>query len=269
MPNSTLHKLWRKKAKKFRRQKNRQRLAIQRDRLAAKNGMTECSDEEQSDDTEEEARINEENHKKWLAREAEAQKVFEKARRKQEEAERAKELERLRIKAEYDAEIQRQKDVADAKKRAIKEDQERNKRLFEQLSDYVQGNSELLPVELTMASETNPGRDLCHFFTKTGTCRFGNACSKNHIRPGVSRTLLVGNFFSNISLEQNRKTEYGNDITLETEDHELREQFEDFYYDVVSELESFGKLEQFQVCRNVQPHLRGNVYVQYENQRYE
>jgi U2 small nuclear ribonucleoprotein auxiliary factor 35 kDa subunit-related protein len=265
MPNSKLHKTWRKEAKKLRRKKIRQRLAIKRERFAIEIEIAKCSD---GDNTEDEARVSEYNHKKWLEREAEAQRIFAKAKRKQEEDERAKELERQRIKAEYDAEIKRQKDVADAKKRAVKEEQERARRLMEELNEYVQGNSEILPVELTMASESNPGRDLCHFFTKTGVCRFGMSCSKNHIRPGVSRTLLVANFFSNISLEQSRKTEYGNDITLETDDHELRDQFEEFFYDVITELESFGKLDQFQVCRNALPHLRGNVYVQYEQQRY-
>jgi U2 small nuclear ribonucleoprotein auxiliary factor 35 kDa subunit-related protein len=79
--------------------------------------------------------------------------------------------------------------------------------------------------------------------------------------------LLVPNFFTNIALEQTKKSEYGSDLALEIEDAELVEKFKEFYNDVVPEFELFGKLEQFRVCRNFFPHLRGNTYIEYEHQR--
>lgn len=40
--------------------------------------------------------------------------------------------------------------------------------------------------------------------------------------------------------------------------------YREFYEDVVPELRKFGTLIQFKVCCNLEPHLRGNVYVQYQ-----
>lgn len=105
MPNSLVHKTWRKVAKKVRRKRIRQRLAIERDRLAPT--TEENIESDQDENPEIEARISADNHQKWLEREALAQQIFREAERKREEAERAREQERQRIKAEYEAEIQR------------------------------------------------------------------------------------------------------------------------------------------------------------------
>lgn len=43
--------------------------------------------------------------------------------------------------------------------------------------------------------------------------------------------------------------------------------YREFYYDVLTELRTFGRVVQFKVCCNEEPHLRGNVYVQYEEER--
>lgn len=57
---------------------------------------------------------------------------------------------------------------------------------------------------------------------------------------------------------------YFQDIGLEFEESERYENFKDFYYDVLPEFERFGHVIMFIVCLNCEPHLRGNVYVQYE-----
>jgi len=53
------------------------------------------------------------------------------------------------------------------------------------------------------------------------------------------------------------------DLTLEFEDSELYQHFETFYRDVLPEFKAVGRVVQFKVCCNYEPHLRGNVYVQY------
>jgi U2 small nuclear ribonucleoprotein auxiliary factor 35 kDa subunit-related protein len=53
------------------------------------------------------------------------------------------------------------------------------------------------------------------------------------------------------------------DLTLEFEDSDIYQHFELFYIDVVSEFKAVGRVVQFKVCCNYEPHLRGNVYVQY------
>ena len=53
------------------------------------------------------------------------------------------------------------------------------------------------------------------------------------------------------------------DLTLEFEDSELYQHFETFFYDILPEFKAVGRVIQLKVCCNYEPHLRGNVYVQY------
>lgn len=54
------------------------------------------------------------------------------------------------------------------------------------------------------------------------------------------------------------------DISLEYDDEELYQSFKEFYNDVVPEFKKLGTIVQFKVCCNCEPHLRGNVYVQFK-----
>lgn len=114
--------------------------------------------------------------------------------------------------------------------------------------------------------ETNPNKPTCPFFNKTGACRFKDTCSRNHIRPGISRVLLIPNFYSHYSLEQT-EGEYGSDSTLEFEKYETYKHFREFFYDVLPELEKCGYVTQFRICCNHEAHLRGNVYVEFSSNR--
>ena len=55
----------------------------------------------------------------------------------------------------------------------------------------------------------------------------------------------------------------GADMVLEYEDADTYYHFVQFYRDVLPEFRAVGKVVQFKVCCNHEPHLRGNVYVQY------
>jgi len=55
------------------------------------------------------------------------------------------------------------------------------------------------------------------------------------------------------------------DDDLQYDESEIMRHFLEFYYDVLPELEKHGRILQFRVCRNYAAHLRGNVYVQFEN----
>ena len=58
------------------------------------------------------------------------------------------------------------------------------------------------------------------------------------------------------------------DLILEYEDSEIYNNFRDFYDDIVPEFKSMGHVIQVKVCCNYEPHLRGNVYVQYSRYEY-
>lgn len=207
-----------------------------------------------------------ENNEKWLRAELISQKNFRELKRKLDEIEAGKELERLKIKQEYDKEQQRLQNIKDEKIRLAEEAKRKHEELLYKIQVYINHDGEL-PDEMKIPAETNPGKPICPFFIKTGSCRFGDRCSRNHSRPGISRLLLVPNFFSHIQLDHTKPNEYGADASLEYEDSDMNKDFTEFFNDVVPEFESYGKLEQFQVSRNYEPHLRGNVYVEFNDQR--
>lgn len=106
----------------------------------------------------------------------------------------------------------------------------------------------------------------CPFFLKTGACRFGDRCSRKHIYPTSSPTLLLRGMFKTFGMEESRRDDYDMDACLEHSEEELLESFLEFYHDVLPEFKSVGKVVQFKVCCNHEPHLRGNVYVQFETE---
>uniref|UniRef100_A0A0B6ZKG1 C3H1-type domain-containing protein n=1 Tax=Arion vulgaris TaxID=1028688 RepID=A0A0B6ZKG1_9EUPU len=72
--------------------------------------------------------------------------------------------------------------------------------------------------------------------------------------------------FSSFQLEQSIVDNVDTDISLEYDDNELFQSFKEFYEDVVIEFKKAGTVVQFKVCCNCEPHLRGNVYVQYKRE---
>ncbi|NXU42328.1 U2AFM protein, partial [Drymodes brunneopygia] len=114
---------------------------------------------------------------------------------------------------------------------------------------------------------TEKDRANCPFYIKTGSCRFGDRCSRKHNYPTSSKTLLVRGMFITFGMEQCRRDDYDTDASLEYSDEETYQQFLEFYEDVLPEFQNVGKVVQFKVSCNYEPHLRGNVYVQYQSEK--
>ena len=91
-------------------------------------------------------------------------------------------------------------------------------------------------------------------------------CSRNHQKLSLSKVILMPGFYTHFSLEKN-SNEYDTDVSLEYENSERRQHFEEFYKDVVPELESFGEIKTLKYCYNTEVHLRGNLYVEYYSER--
>jgi len=47
----------------------------------------------------------------------------------------------------------------------------------------------------------NTNAELCGFYRKVGACRFGDRCSRVHIRPVISKTLLIIGMYNHPSLD--------------------------------------------------------------------
>uniref|UniRef100_A0A452FRM9 Uncharacterized protein n=1 Tax=Capra hircus TaxID=9925 RepID=A0A452FRM9_CAPHI len=119
------------------------------------------------------------------------------------------------------------------------------------------------PMELRVMEKD---RANCPFYSKTGACRFGDRCSRKHNFPTSSPTLLIKSMFTTFGMEQCRRDDYDPDASLEYSEEETYQQFLDFYDDVLPEFKNVGKVIQFKVSCNLEPHLRGNVYVQYQSE---
>lgn len=107
----------------------------------------------------------------------------------------------------------------------------------------------------------------CSFYLKTGACRFGDRCSRHHMKPPASDTILLPAMFQHISLGEDFTNDLDIDSCLEHEDVDTNKSFTDFFWDVFPEFQAVGHVTMFKVCCNHEPHLRGNVYVQYKEER--
>ncbi|CAL1279810.1 unnamed protein product [Larinioides sclopetarius] len=72
--------------------------------------------------------------------------------------------------------------------------------------------------------------------------------------------------YSHFSIGHSERDDFDNDNVLEYEDKERYDDFRNFYNDVLPEFKKCGKVIQFKVCSNHEPHLRGNVYVQFSKE---
>lgn len=235
-PTKMNHRRFRALLKKLRRKKIRQKAAQERARLLEVHTV----EVEEADQEEQEQKERERQHALWLEREAEAQQKFELQRRLEQE--------RAALLAERSNTVKATESL-------------------EQVLAQLPEASSLPPTPREESWHNPPAprtyapTEPCPFYLKTGACRFGDWCSRAHPRPTVSRTLLLRGLYSHLSLEQH----HGDD-SLETDERELQAHFEAFFWDVLQELRRAGTVCQVRVCRNLEPHLRGNVYVQYSSE---
>jgi len=103
----------------------------------------------------------------------------------------------------------------------------------------------------------------CAFYIKTGSCRFGDRCGKQHPYPSVSHTVLFKNMYDGVGMSEVADDDCDDD--LQYDEKEIMKHYTEFYNDVFPEFRQFGEIANFKVCRNAASHLRGNVYIQYKN----
>ncbi|KAG5261708.1 hypothetical protein AALO_G00287470 [Alosa alosa] len=249
-----------------RRKKRRQ--AIAKKTVSDQPDCQEDDEGEGSEDDETDAKAEEERqrlHEQWLERERLAQEEFRMKQEKVEAAKRKKEEEENRIKAEWEEQQRKERESRDLKQQAMREREEAAQKMLDQAENELENGGPWRNPEAPAQTDigTEKDRANCPFFLKTGACRFGDRCSRKHRHPASSCTLLIRGMFVHYGMEQSRRDDYDTDANLEYSEDEVHQQFLDFYEDVLPEFKSAGKVIQFKVSCNFEPHLRGNVYVQY------
>ncbi|XP_047219192.1 U2 small nuclear ribonucleoprotein auxiliary factor 35 kDa subunit-related protein 2 [Girardinichthys multiradiatus] len=210
-------------------------------------------------------------HEEWLEKERLAQEEFRQRTEREEVARKKKEEEEHMIKEEWEAQQRREQEEKEQRQQEKRNREEAvQKRLDEAENQLDNGGPWMNPEAPVTVNLENFGteRDVanCPFFLKTGACRFGDRCSRKHMYPTSSPTLLVRGMFKTFGMEEWRRDDYDMDACLEHSEEELLESFLEFYHDVLPEFKGIGKVVQFKVCCNHEPHLRGNVYVQFETE---
>ncbi|KAK6871961.1 DNA replication complex GINS protein PSF2 [Candida tropicalis] len=141
---------------------------------------------------------------------------------------------------------------------------------------------------------------VCSFYTRIGACRHGENCSKKHIRPNSSNTIMLANLYQNPKVKKSNNTDNGSEQLIpasesgktevemaneeepqedkeeksqqqkeveESEDdpteEEIQEYFDQFYADVFVHISQMRPIYKLSVCENQNDHLNGNVYVQF------
>lgn len=90
-----------------------------------------------------------------------------------------------------------------------------------------------------------------------GACRHGDRCSRKHIKPQYSQTILVSNVWQN-------PKHTTPDCMLSEDDVQVS--FDEFYEDFFCELAKFGAVVEMHVCDNIGEHLIGNVYARFDRE---
>lgn len=80
----------------------------------------------------------------------------------------------------------------------------------------------------------------CSFYYKIGACRHGDRCSRKHVKPSYSQTILMPNMYQNPFYDPKSKMNPS----------QLQNHFDAFYEDVWCEMCKYGELEELVVCDN-------------------
>ncbi|EFJ12916.1 hypothetical protein SELMODRAFT_123490 [Selaginella moellendorffii] len=109
---------------------------------------------------------------------------------------------------------------------------------------------------------TEQDRVNCPFYLKMGACRHGDRCSRAHVKPKQSCTLLL-NMYQSPEITPGQA--YRNTAISK---EELQKDLDAFYEDVFKEVSKHGKVEALKICNNFGNHLAGNVYVQFRHEEH-
>ncbi|XP_076242974.1 uncharacterized protein LOC143184538 [Calliopsis andreniformis] len=270
------HKEWRRIAKKERRRRLRRKAAAEReaDEEQLRAALEKSADylkwveEREAEEKEKERKEKEEHDERerlWLEEEVRAQKEWLILQERKQKARQLQFEQEEKIRQEFEAKQEAIRKKQEEEKRKREEEIKKREQFLKEIDDYID-NGIKTPEALREVIDSQPGKELCPFFTKTGACRYGDTCSRNHRRVCLSKVILVPGFYTHFSLEKN-SAEYDTDVALEFETSETRQHFREFYKDVVPELETFGRIKTLKYCCNSEIHLRGNLYVEYYTER--
>ncbi|XP_061669828.1 U2 small nuclear ribonucleoprotein auxiliary factor 35 kDa subunit-related protein 2 [Syngnathoides biaculeatus] len=267
------HKQRKAASRKERRKRKRQAIARARECEVQNGTVVDPNDEMDEQDDEDDSFVLERQrlHDEWLERERLAQEEFRLRSEREEAARKRREEDERKIKEEWEAQQRREEEQKEQKQQEKRDREEAVQKMLDEAENQLTNGGPWMNPEAPVTDKSeNYGteRDAanCPFFLKTGSCRFGDRCSRKHVYPSSSPTLLIRAMFITYGMEQSQRDDYDGDASLEHSEEDLHESFTEFYHDVLPEFRTVGKVVQFKVSCNHEPHLRGNVYVQFDTE---
>lgn len=101
----------------------------------------------------------------------------------------------------------------------------------------------------------------CSFYFKIGACRHGDKCSRTHIQPSFSQTVLLKNLYHNPVIDMRQADAFSKVGQVNRDEQQY---FDDFFEEIFAELnDKYGEIEEMNVCDNIGEHMIGNVYVKF------
>ena len=74
----------------------------------------------------------------------------------------------------------------------------------------------------------------CSFYYKIGACRHGDRCSRKHVKPSYSQTVLMPNLYQNPAYDNKSRMNPA----------QLQNHFDAFYEDIWCEMCNYGEIEE-------------------------
>jgi len=106
---------------------------------------------------------------------------------------------------------------------------------------YVHNQTRPCPTSLTLSpSSTEQDKVNCSFYYKIGACRHGDRCSRKHVKPSYSQTILLPNLYQNPAYDPKNKMNAS----------QMQNHFDAFYEDFWCEMCKYGEIEEVVVCDN-------------------
>eukprot|EP01137_Pigoraptor_chileana_P022896 Opistho-2@88358 len=121
---------------------------------------------------------------------------------------------------------------------------------------------------LTPSRTIGQSGEECQYYAKTGACRYGDRCSRAHTVPMAGRIILLRNFLCLPAPSLPTRTSGASDGSAlqPMESTDVHKVFSEFCEDALEEISVAGRVVCLVACCNAEPHIRGNVYVEYETE---
>ena len=114
---------------------------------------------------------------------------------------------------------------------------------------------------------TEKDRRNCPFFYRIGACRHGDRCSRSHLRPHFSVTLMVPHMYHPTAAVPAVPTSESAALSARYFDSMPdAAEFVDFWEDVLDEMEQVGRVDDMLVLQNAGEHMHGNTYIRFHSE---